>query len=1043
MPTGTVTMLFTDIEGSTRLLKELGADYGELLAGHRRILREAVAAQGGREMDTQGDAFFFVFARARHAVEAAVQAQRGLAAHEWPGGVECRVRMGLHTGEPTVNDEGYHGFGLHRGARIAHAAHGGQILLSSVTADLVQDDLPSEMSLLDLGEQQLKDIDRREHVYQVAAGGLVPEFPPPRTGTVPKEPARGRGRRPTAVAAAVGIIAAVAVLVVILVPRGGSGPAAASAAAVSADSVGIFHPTSARLTGQVTVGASPSAVTAGAGSIWVANLDDHSVSQIDPAKEAVVQTIQVGNGPAGIAFGDGLVWVTNGLDGTLSEISPQTGTVVKTLPDVGNGPAGVAVDGRFVWVANSNDGTVARVDAVTGDVRDVASVGAGADGVAVGDGSIWVTNQATGTVTRLDPRTGSIVEPIQSGSGAGAVAIGAGSVWVANSLDGTVTRIDPESNAVRAVIPVGDGPNGIAIAPGAVWVSNELAGTITKIDPIRGVPVLTRETGNRPEGLVVSSGGLFVAVKASGTGHRGGTLTMLTGSGAVPTIDPALAYGPQALQVLAVTNDGLTGFRRVGGTGGTRLVQDLAVSIPTPTDGGLTYAFHLRPGIRYSTGAAVQPQDFRRALQRSLVGGDESNYYSHIVGAAACLADPKKPCNLSRGVVPDQAANTVTFHLSSPDPDFLDKLALASADAVPPGTPLHLHGHPVPATGPYMIASFDPASSIRLVRNPRFHEWSPAAQPTGFPDTIVMRFGGSADAHALAVERGKADLASDFAPLSPAVLGAAETRYAGQVKINPLGLTSFIALNTRIRPFNNKRARQALNFAINRQTLTTLTLGQGLGVVSCQILPPNFDGYRRNCPYTTDPNQAGTWTGPDLARARRLVRESGTAGETVTFWDPKWISFDAASAKYVVSVLDSIGYRARYRFSTDPYPIEDKLHLQAGFSSWYADFATPGGFIGPTLTCSSYNRADLSDNTNFSEFCDPAIDREVDRAESLESSAPQAATQLWAKIDSDLVDEAPWVPFANGDVVEFISSRVGNYQFNPQWLTLLDQLWVR
>ena len=142
-PVGTVTMLFTDIEGSTRLLKQLGERYGELLADHRRLLREAFAAHGGREMDTQGDAFFFAFARARDARRAAVDAQRALAAHEWPDGAECRVRMGLHTGEPAVGEEGYHGMGLHRGARIAAAAHGGQVLLSTTTAELVQDELPA------------------------------------------------------------------------------------------------------------------------------------------------------------------------------------------------------------------------------------------------------------------------------------------------------------------------------------------------------------------------------------------------------------------------------------------------------------------------------------------------------------------------------------------------------------------------------------------------------------------------------------------------------------------------------------------------------------------------------------------------------------------------------------------------------------------------------------------------------------------------------------------------------------------------------------
>src|SRR5262249_10981401 len=140
-------MLFTDIEGSTRLSKELGDRYGEVLAGQRQILRDAVAAHGGREMDNQGDAFFFTFAGAGDAALAAVDAQRALAGHDWPEGVECRVRMGVHTGEPRVHEEGYHGIGLSRGARIAHVAEGGQILVSTTTAELLQDDLPSAVTL--------------------------------------------------------------------------------------------------------------------------------------------------------------------------------------------------------------------------------------------------------------------------------------------------------------------------------------------------------------------------------------------------------------------------------------------------------------------------------------------------------------------------------------------------------------------------------------------------------------------------------------------------------------------------------------------------------------------------------------------------------------------------------------------------------------------------------------------------------------------------------------------------------------------------------
>ncbi len=519
LPTGTVTMLFTDIEGSTRLVKQLGDSYGELLAEHRRLLREAFVACGGREMDSQGDAFFVAFPRARNAVEAAVQAQRSLAAHQWPGGVECRVRMGLHTGEPSVGDEGYHGIGLHRGARIAGIAGGGQILLSSATAELIHDDLPAGVSLRDLGEKQLKDIERPERVYQVLASGLPPEAPRP----APKR----RGRRLGIAAAAGAAVVAATAAAVVLGTQGSSGPPTASATPVSADSVGIFNPKTGRLSGDIPVGASPGAMTACDGSIWVANVDAHSVSRIDPVKQVVIQAFQVGNGPDGIACGGGLVWVANGLDGTVTEINPEADTIVAPAISVGNAPAGVAVGGRYVWVANAEDRSVSRIRLATGSVLTAIPVEGGANGIAVGDGSVWVTGQATGTVTRIDERSGSVLYPIRAGNGSDSVAIGAGAVWVANYLDGTVTRIDPATNRVAATIPVGDGPNGIAASGITVWASNELAGTLTRIDPKSDVPSLPVVTGNRPEGLVLDSGALFVAVRASGTGHGGGTLSVL------------------------------------------------------------------------------------------------------------------------------------------------------------------------------------------------------------------------------------------------------------------------------------------------------------------------------------------------------------------------------------------------------------------------------------------------------------------------------------------------------------------------------------
>jgi class 3 adenylate cyclase len=183
LPSGTVTFVFTDIEGSTRLLQQLGDRYGEVVAAHRAIVRAAFAAAGGQEVDTQGDAFFFSFARARDAVTAAVEANRALGAHEWPDGTAVRVRIGLHTGEPAVGDEGYHGLDVVRAARICQAGHGGQILLSETTRALLGSRLPEGVGIKDLGEQRLKDLEHPERVYQLVVDDAA--FPALKTAAPP------------------------------------------------------------------------------------------------------------------------------------------------------------------------------------------------------------------------------------------------------------------------------------------------------------------------------------------------------------------------------------------------------------------------------------------------------------------------------------------------------------------------------------------------------------------------------------------------------------------------------------------------------------------------------------------------------------------------------------------------------------------------------------------------------------------------------------------------------------------------------------------
>jgi class 3 adenylate cyclase len=180
LPSGTVTFVFTDIEGSTRLLQELGDRYREVVRDHRRLVRDTFGEHSGREVDTQGDAFFYSFTRARDAVAAAVAAQRALAEHEWPEQTAVRVRMGLHTGEPTVGDEGYVGLDVVRAARICSAGHGGQILMSETTRALLGNDVPDGASVLDLGQQHLKDV-QHERIFQLSLEGEGASFPPLKT----------------------------------------------------------------------------------------------------------------------------------------------------------------------------------------------------------------------------------------------------------------------------------------------------------------------------------------------------------------------------------------------------------------------------------------------------------------------------------------------------------------------------------------------------------------------------------------------------------------------------------------------------------------------------------------------------------------------------------------------------------------------------------------------------------------------------------------------------------------------------------------------
>jgi YVTN family beta-propeller protein len=516
LASGTVTFLFTDIEGSTRMLRELGRNvYGRRLSAHRALIEAAVDLNDGRVVDTQGDAFFCVFHDASGALAAAVQMQRALASDpELP-----RVRIGLHTGGATLQDGRYLGVAVHRAQRICSAGHGGQILLSNATREIVEDDLPPGVAIRDLGEHELKDLQRPARLFQADIDGLTLEFPPPRTAAA--DPAAGpaasrrrrlvftraalRSRRRLLVIAALVAVAGV-VAVVVGLTRQSSGPIV-----VKANSIVRIDPQTNKVVQSIPVGRHPSALVATSDAVWVANNRDRTLSRvdvetgdvktiggipgvgllardergniyasgwdypfvwrIDPKRVEVVQRYRVRSRAVGLVVGGGSLWVVDRLVNSVTRIDLARGTVEGSVR-VGRDPLVATFGFGALWVANADDATVSVIRPGVDEV-DTVHVRERPFGIAAGEGGVWVGSNQWATITRIDPDTRRVVEHIDVGAiprGLYGVSVGAGYVWAADWYQGSVIRLDPRTNKASTIqLPVS--PREVAIADGKVWVS--------------------------------------------------------------------------------------------------------------------------------------------------------------------------------------------------------------------------------------------------------------------------------------------------------------------------------------------------------------------------------------------------------------------------------------------------------------------------------------------------------------------------------------------------------------------------------------------
>jgi peptide/nickel transport system substrate-binding protein len=524
--------------------------------------------------------------------------------------------------------------------------------------------------------------------------------------------------------------------------------------------------------------------------------------------------------------------------------------------------------------------------------------------------------------------------------------------------------------------------------------------------------------------------------------HKGGTMRLLA-VGAGGTVDPHINYTLQYWQLYQFVYDGLVAFKKAEGAAGFEIVPDLAEELPPPADDGKSYTFKLRKGIKFSNGNELTVKDVVASFQRifKVSSPTSGGFYAVIVDADKCLKEAAT-CTLEGGVVADEAAGTVTINLTQPDPELFQKLALPHAAILPADTPASDVGtQPVPGTGAYMFASYDPNTQLKMVRNPHFKVWSWDAQPDGYPDEINYTFGLTDEAAITAIQNGEADWTLD--PPPPDRLVELGTNFKDQVHINPLTAWWYAPMNVNIPPFNNEKARQAVNYAVDRNALVNLFGGPALASPVCQVLPPGFPGHQPFCFYTKDPGEK--WSAPDMEKAKQLVAESGTVGQEVTVIVQDNV-VDKSVGTYLQTVLSDLGYKASVKAISSniqfTYIQNTNNNVQISVTQWYQDYPAASDFLNILFGCSSFHPGSDS-SVNVAGFCDKEIEGQMQGALKLAVTDPAAADKLWAHIDRAVMAKAPAVPLFTPKRVDFVSKRIGNYLFNAQFYWVVTQSWVQ
>jgi peptide/nickel transport system substrate-binding protein len=530
----------------------------------------------------------------------------------------------------------------------------------------------------------------------------------------------------------------------------------------------------------------------------------------------------------------------------------------------------------------------------------------------------------------------------------------------------------------------------------------------------------------------VVAAALALVVSACGGGGGGGKSTTTVKSatagktfallkvvdGTTDYLDPGLSYRLESWQLFQDVYPGLVVKAHVScqTSNCTAILPGLATTAGAVTNGGKTYKFTLRKGLKYSNGQPVKASDFKATIIRDFrLNSPGIGFFSNIAGSDACEGNPTK-CSAISGIVTDDSAGTVTINLKAPQSDFLYILSIPFTSPVPGSTPQKDTENPPPAAaGPYYFSSYSPNKQMVMLRNPNWKKGEIQAVPDGNPNKIVVTLTDDQAQSAQLVASGEQDWDGNLLPTDR--LPFYKNKYAKQINFFTTPSTYYFFMNQRTPPFDNLKARQAVNYAIDRQALVNLR--GGLGVPTWNFLPPSYPQYQKITP-TPYPY--------DLNKAKQLVQQSGTKGMKVTVYTISDVAVDKSTGEYLQGQLKKIGWNAQIRelAGANYFTIigNQATKAQIGFTDWFEDYPYPTDWFN---ILENGNNITQVHNNNYSNVNFNNTNKTINQLGHLPPSQAlsKATNDNWAALDKQLmVQYASEAPYLNGILTSFFSSRM-------------------